>query len=83
MNMPNPGAGLPLRVEWGVAAKALPGQRESGDLYLVEEIPEGWLFAVVDGEIVLLHGFIKKQQKTPPDELDLAKKRKKQYLQKL
>jgi phage-related protein len=34
------------------------------------------LFAVVDGEIVLLHGFIKKQQKTPADELDLAKKRK-------
>jgi len=39
------------------------------------------LFAVVDEEIVLLHGFIKKQQRTPPDELDLAKKRKKQYLQ--
>ena len=39
------------------------------------------LFAMVDQEIVLLHGFIKKQQKTPPDELDLAKKRKKQYLQ--
>ena len=39
------------------------------------------LFAVVDGEIVLLHGFIKKQQRTPQDELDLAKKRKKQYLQ--
>jgi phage-related protein len=38
------------------------------------------LFAVVDEEIVLLHGFIKKQQKTPQDELDLAKKRKKQYL---
>jgi phage-related protein len=41
------------------------------------------LFAVVDGEIVLLHGFLKKQPKTPADELDLAKKRKKQYLQKL
>jgi phage-related protein len=41
------------------------------------------LFAVVNQEIVLLHGFIKKQQKTPPDELDLAKKRKKQYLQNL
>jgi phage-related protein len=41
------------------------------------------LFAVVDQEIVLLHGFIKKQQKTPPDELDLAKKRKRQYLQNL
>ena len=39
------------------------------------------LFAVVDEEIVLLHGFIKKQQKTPPDKLELAKKRKRQYLQ--
>jgi phage-related protein len=38
------------------------------------------LFALVDQEIVLLHGFIKKQQKTPSDELDLAKKRRKQYL---
>ena len=37
-------------------------------------------FAVVDEEIVLLHGFIKKQQKTPQGEIDLAKKRKKQYL---
>jgi phage-related protein len=41
------------------------------------------LFAVVDEEIVLLHSFIKKEQKTPQDELNLAKKRKKQYLQKL
>lgn len=38
------------------------------------------LFALVDQEIVLLHGFIKKQQKTPQDELELAKKRKRQYL---
>ena len=41
------------------------------------------LFTTVDEEIVLLHAFIKKQQKTPQDELDLAKKRKKQYLQNL
>ena len=41
------------------------------------------LFAVVDEEIVLLHGFIKKQQKTPQAELDLAKKRRKQYLENL
>ena len=41
------------------------------------------LFAMVNQEIVLLHGFIKKQQKTPQDELELAKKRKKQYLQNL
>ena len=38
------------------------------------------LFIVVDEEIILLHGFIKKTQKTPTDELNLAKKRKKQYL---
>jgi phage-related protein len=41
------------------------------------------LFAVVDEEIVLLHSFIKKQQRTPQDELELAKKRKKQYLHNL
>jgi phage-related protein len=41
------------------------------------------LFVMVDQEIVLLHGFIKKQQKTPQDGLELAKKRKKQYLQNL
>jgi len=41
------------------------------------------LFAMVDQEVVLLHGFIKKQQKTPQDELELAKKRKKQYLHNL
>jgi phage-related protein len=41
------------------------------------------LFAVVDQEIVLLHGFIKKQRKTPSDEFELATKRKKLYLQNL
>jgi phage-related protein len=41
------------------------------------------LFAMVDQEIVLLHGFIKKTQKTPDDELDLAQKRKRQYLSNL
>jgi len=39
------------------------------------------MFAVVDEEIVLLHGFIKKQQQTPQRELELARKRKKEYLQ--
>jgi phage-related protein/predicted XRE-type DNA-binding protein len=34
------------------------------------------LFALVNQEIVLLHGFIKKSQRTPADELELAKKRK-------
>lgn len=39
------------------------------------------LFAIVGQEIVLLHGFLKKSQKTPPAELQLAKKRETQYLQ--
>jgi phage-related protein len=39
------------------------------------------LFIFHDEEIVLLHGFIKKDRKTPKPDLDLAKKRMKQYLQ--
>jgi len=35
------------------------------------------LFVFIDGTIVLLHGFIKKTQKTPPQEIELAKKRAK------
>jgi phage-related protein len=34
------------------------------------------IFCVHDGTMVLLHGFIKKTQKTPQDDLDLAGKRK-------
>lgn len=41
------------------------------------------LFAVLDEEIVLLHGFIKKERKTPRDDLDLAERRKRQYLDNL
>lgn len=36
------------------------------------------LFASEDGLMILLHGFIKKDQKTPKPELDLAKDRLKQ-----
>ena len=36
------------------------------------------LFVMHNNNIVLLHGFIKKTQKTPKKELDLAKKRKQQ-----
>ena len=39
------------------------------------------LFSVIDQEIVLLHGFIKKSQKTPQGDLDLAKKRRRMYLE--
>lgn len=32
-------------------------------------------FTVKDGQMVLLHGFVKKSQKTPPNELATAKAR--------
>ena len=38
------------------------------------------LFIVVENEIILLHGFIKKTQQTPKPELDLARQRQRQYL---
>lgn len=34
------------------------------------------LFCIYKGRMVLLHGFIKKTQKTPKQDLDLAKERK-------
>jgi phage-related protein len=36
------------------------------------------LFCAAQGSMVLLHGFIKKSQKTPQSELDLARKRQKE-----
>lgn len=40
------------------------------------------IFKVIQGKMVLLHGFIKKTQKTPAQDLELAKKRMKQYEEK-
>jgi phage-related protein len=37
------------------------------------------LFCVARDRIVVLHGFIKKTQKTPDEELSLARKRKKEF----
>lgn len=48
---------------WEVRSK-LPGRR-------IARV----IFAFDDGAIVLLNGFMKKTQKTPPDEIDLAAKR--------
>lgn len=33
------------------------------------------IFTMIDNKIILLHGFIKKSQKTPPNELEIAKRR--------
>ncbi len=38
------------------------------------------LFAVDEGTMVLLHGFIKKTQQTPASEIALAEKRLREYL---
>jgi phage-related protein len=37
------------------------------------------LFCVMQDRVVVLHGFIKKTQKTPDDELKLARRRKKEF----
>jgi hypothetical protein len=48
--MPAPGfaASSPV-IDWGVSWRALPGQRESGDLHVVCEFENGILIGVVDG----------------------------------
>jgi len=37
------------------------------------------IFCFADGELIALHGFIKKAQKTPKADLDLAQQRKREY----
>lgn len=39
----------PNTIEWGVAAKQMPGETLSGDTYLVKPTDKGTLVAVVDG----------------------------------
>jgi phage-related protein len=39
------------------------------------------LFMVLDGHMVLLHAFIKKTQKTPSEDLDMARRRRKDVLE--
>ena len=36
------------------------------------------IFGIIEGEMVLLHGFVKKTRKTPPQEIALAHKRKRE-----
>lgn len=38
-----------LPIEWGIAARSLPGQPESGDHQVVKQFPGGALMAAVDG----------------------------------
>ncbi len=59
----------------------MPICRSMGDgLFEVRtNLPQGIarvLFCIHESEMILLHGFIKKSQKTPKQELNLALKRK-------
>jgi len=36
-------------IEWSIAEEMLPGQKQSGDRYVVKNLPQGALLAVVDG----------------------------------
>ena len=36
------------------------------------------IFCIKDGEMILLHGFEKKTQKTPPQDIELARMRKRE-----
>ena len=46
--MNSPVHGTVGALEWGVASQAYPGETSSGDSWLVKELPEGILVAVVD-----------------------------------
>ena len=52
------------------------GQRPvGGQKYLTSSRIARVLFCVAEGQMILLHGFIKKSQKTPGPDLELALKR--------
>jgi len=72
-----------VQSEWPIG---MPHVRPLGDgMHEVRSsLPHGIarvLFVVDGGDMVLLHGFIKKTQKTPPDALALAEKRRRDYEQ--
>jgi phage-related protein len=68
-------------VQWGWPLGMPLVRPMGGGLYEVRTCLESriarMLFAFKDGQIILLHGFIKKSQKTPKSDLDLAKERMK------
>lgn len=63
--------GMPLVKSLGFGLWEIRSRLPSGSARII--------FKMIQGELVLLHGFIKKTQKTPQDDLLLAKKRAKKY----
>ncbi len=75
-----------LAVEMGwpcgeLLCKSLSGY--AGQREVRSDLPDGRIarmfFSVNGPEMILLHGFVKKSQKTPEKELKLANKRKKEH----
>ncbi len=74
---------LTVQHAWPVG-KPLVGHLGGGIWELRSRLPNRiarTLFVFAASEIVLLHGFIKKTRQTPAQELDLARRRKRQYEQ--
>lgn len=70
------------KVEYGFPIGMPTCRKLGGKLYEVRsDISDGriarTIFTVISGYMVLLNGFVKKTQKTPKSEIDLALKRKK------
>jgi len=69
-----------VQIGWSLGM-TLVRKLEVGLWEVRSHIPEGIarvLFTVQDSTMVLLHGFVKKSQKTPASDLKLAKQRKKE-----
>jgi len=65
--------GMPLVRKMGADLWEVRSHLENGNIART-------FFIVKDLQMILLHGFIKKSQKTPQKEIDLALSRKKQWL---
>ena len=75
-----------LEFSWPIGKPKCSSMKGTGGLYEVRSnISDGRiarvLFVLIENQMVLLHGFIKKTQKTPSKDLNLAIKRMKEVRQ--
>lgn len=46
-------------------------------------LPESYIFFYYNGKIILTNGFVKKTQKTPKEEIQIAKDRRKDFIERV
>lgn len=46
-------------------------------------LPESYIFSIYEGKIILTNGFVKKRQKTPKEEIQIAKDRRKDFIERV